>query len=250
MAERGNTSMSALTAGLESARRRSTASDRENLMEGRTYIPRMSKEQKALLIAALQAGAKKRREKRAEKIEGTGFESIKEMRKADRAKFREGRKEKRQDLKDIRKEEREEKDISRNTKRFERNKRKQDELSDKVLKKAQEDIDVLDNEENGPTSTFGQEDLDFPPAGSSAKGGKIPTYKNKPLNTEMMKNNGRIERLKKKEERLVYRGNKAVDEGRDKKADRILGRAAKTENRLINLQEKKQKKSRTSKYRK
>ena len=126
MAEKENISMSALTAGLESAKRRPTDSGRENLMEGRTYIPRMSKEQKALLIAALQAGAKKRREKRAEKIEGTGFESIKEMRKADRAKFREGRKEKRQDLKDIRKEEREEKDISRNTKRFERNKRKEE----------------------------------------------------------------------------------------------------------------------------
>ena len=65
-----------------------------------------------------------------------------------------------------------------------------------------------------------------------------------------MKNNGRIERLKKKEERLVYRGNKAVDEGRDKKADRILGRAAKAENKWINLEEKKQKKSRTPKYRK
>ena len=60
--------MSALTVGLESARRRSTASDRENLMEGRTYIPRMSKEQKALLIAALQAGAKKRAEKRGKPL--------------------------------------------------------------------------------------------------------------------------------------------------------------------------------------
>ena len=67
MADRKPISMSALTAGLESARGRGTASDRENLMEGRTYIPRMSKEQKALLISALQAGAKKRREKRDEK---------------------------------------------------------------------------------------------------------------------------------------------------------------------------------------
>ena len=66
----------------------------------------------------------------------------------------------------------------------------------------------------------------------------------------MMKNNGRIERLKKKEERLAQKGYIAVDEGRDKKADRILGRAARAENKWINLEEKKQKKSRTSKYRK
>ena len=71
MADRKPISMSALTAGLESARGRGTASDRENLMEGRTYIPRMSKEQKALLISALQAGAKKRREKREEKRKGS-----------------------------------------------------------------------------------------------------------------------------------------------------------------------------------
>jgi len=51
----------------------------------------------------------------------------------------------------------------------------------------------------------------------------------------------RIERLKKRETRLVTKGKKAVDEGRDKKADRILGRAAKTENRIIKLEEKKKK---------
>lgn len=45
-----------------------------------------------------------------------------------------------------------------------------------------------------------------------------------------MKNN---DRLKKKEVRLVVKGNKAVDEGRMKKADRLLGRAAKVENRII-----------------
>ena len=67
MAERTPISMSALTAGLESARARGTASGRENLMEGRTYIPRMSKEQKALLISALQASAKKRAPKVAER---------------------------------------------------------------------------------------------------------------------------------------------------------------------------------------
>jgi phage shock protein A len=46
-----------------------------------------------------------------------------------------------------------------------------------------------------------------------------------------MKN--KIERLKVKETKLVSRGNKAVDEGREKKADRLLGRAAKVENRII-----------------
>lgn len=48
-----------------------------------------------------------------------------------------------------------------------------------------------------------------------------------------------IDRLQKKENRLVSKGNKAVDEGRDKKADRILGRAAKVEDLKIRLQEKK-----------
>jgi hypothetical protein len=49
----------------------------------------------------------------------------------------------------------------------------------------------------------------------------------------------KISRLKQKETRLVSKGNKAVDEGRNKKADRILGRAAKTQNRVINLEDKK-----------
>ena len=49
----------------------------------------------------------------------------------------------------------------------------------------------------------------------------------------------RIKRLKAKENRLVTKGKKAVDEGRDKKADRLLGRAAKTENRIIKLSERK-----------
>lgn len=48
-----------------------------------------------------------------------------------------------------------------------------------------------------------------------------------------------IDRLQKKENRLVAKGNKAVDEGRDKKADRILGRAAKVEDLKIRLQQKK-----------
>jgi len=48
----------------------------------------------------------------------------------------------------------------------------------------------------------------------------------------------KIERLKDKESKLVSRGNKAVDEGRDNRADRILGRAANLENRIISLEEK------------
>jgi hypothetical protein len=53
----------------------------------------------------------------------------------------------------------------------------------------------------------------------------------------------RIERLKKRETRLVTKGKKAVDEGRDKRADRILGRAAKVENRIIKVEENKIKKN-------
>ncbi len=49
---------------------------------------------------------------------------------------------------------------------------------------------------------------------------------------------GKIARLEKKEARQVDKGNKAVDEGRERKANRILGRAAKTENRKIRLSEK------------
>ena len=48
-----------------------------------------------------------------------------------------------------------------------------------------------------------------------------------------------IDRFTKKEERLVNKGYKAVDEGRDKKADRILGRAARVEDRKIRMSEKK-----------
>jgi len=49
----------------------------------------------------------------------------------------------------------------------------------------------------------------------------------------------KIDRLQKKENKLVAKGSKAVDEGRDKKADRILGRAAKAEDKKIRLSEKK-----------
>ena len=48
----------------------------------------------------------------------------------------------------------------------------------------------------------------------------------------------KIKRLKEREANLVSRGNKAVDEGREKKADRLLGRAARVENRIITLEEK------------
>jgi hypothetical protein len=48
----------------------------------------------------------------------------------------------------------------------------------------------------------------------------------------------KIKRLKEKEAKLVSRGYKAVDEGRDRRADRILGRAANVENRIITLEEK------------
>lgn len=48
----------------------------------------------------------------------------------------------------------------------------------------------------------------------------------------------KIKRLKKREDKLVSKGYKAVDEGREKKADRLLGRAARVENRIINLQER------------
>jgi len=48
----------------------------------------------------------------------------------------------------------------------------------------------------------------------------------------------KIKRLKEKEAKLVSRGNKAVDEGRENRADRLLGRAARVENRIITLEEK------------
>jgi len=58
-------------------------------------------------------------------------------------------------------------------------------------------------------------------------------------NTKTMKNpNQKVSRLEKKETRLVSKGMKAVDEGREKKADRLFGRAAKTENRLIKAKKK------------
>ena len=53
-----------------------------------------------------------------------------------------------------------------------------------------------------------------------------------------MKANDKIKRLEKREGKLVARGNKAVDEGRERKADRLLGRAARVENRIIKAKKK------------
>jgi len=50
--------------------------------------------------------------------------------------------------------------------------------------------------------------------------------------------NKKTARLEKKEGKLVSKGNKAVDEGRDRKADRLFGRAAKVENRVIKAKKK------------
>jgi phage shock protein A len=58
----------------------------------------------------------------------------------------------------------------------------------------------------------------------------------------MKNSNQKIARLERRETKLVSKGNQAVDEGRNKKADRVLGRAAKVENRLIKAKEIKPKK--------
>jgi hypothetical protein len=46
----------------------------------------------------------------------------------------------------------------------------------------------------------------------------------------------KIKRLKEREANLVSRGNKAVDEGRERKADRLLRKADRTGSRIVNLQ--------------
>jgi len=51
-------------------------------------------------------------------------------------------------------------------------------------------------------------------------------------------NNMKVTRLEKKEAKLVGKAKKAVDEGREKKADRLFGRAAKVENRVIKAKKK------------
>jgi hypothetical protein len=48
----------------------------------------------------------------------------------------------------------------------------------------------------------------------------------------------KIKRLKEREAKLVSRGNKAVDEGRDKRADRLLRKADRTGSRIVTLEEK------------
>jgi hypothetical protein len=48
----------------------------------------------------------------------------------------------------------------------------------------------------------------------------------------------KVARLQERENRLVKKGNKAVDEGRERKADRLLGRAARVEDRKIKISEK------------
>ena len=53
-----------------------------------------------------------------------------------------------------------------------------------------------------------------------------------------MKNNDKIKRMEKREERLVSKGKKAVDEGRERKADRLLGRAARVESRIVKAKKK------------
>ena len=47
----------------------------------------------------------------------------------------------------------------------------------------------------------------------------------------------KVKRLENREANLVARGSKAVDEGRERKADRLLGRAARVENRVIKAKE-------------
>lgn len=50
--------------------------------------------------------------------------------------------------------------------------------------------------------------------------------------------NQKTAKLEKKEAKLSSKGKKAIDEGRERKADRLLGRAAKVEDRLIRKKEK------------
>ena len=75
----------------------------------------------------------------------------------------------------------------------------------------------------------------------TAKDGmEIPGY-DLMANGGMMEN--RIQRLENREANLVARGNRAVDEGRERRADRLLGRAARVENRLIKAKESASKKN-------
>ena len=75
------------------------------------------------------------------------------------------------------------------------------------------------------------------PAAAAVKkmmgGGKMDMY----LNGGKVKTDSKIKRLENREANLVALGSKAVDEGRERKADRLLGRAARVENRVINAKE-------------
>lgn len=51
--------------------------------------------------------------------------------------------------------------------------------------------------------------------------------------------NDKINRLRRRENKLVDKAKQAVDEGRDRKADRLFKRAANVEDRKIRLSEKK-----------
>ena len=75
------------------------------------------------------------------------------------------------------------------------------------------------------------------PAAAAVKkmmgGGKMDMY----LNGGKVKSDSKIKRLENREANLVARGSKAVDEGRERKADRLLGKAARVENRVIKAKE-------------
>ena len=62
-------------------------------------------------------------------------------------------------------------------------------------------------------------------------GGKVDMY------SKGGKVEDKVKRLENREANLVARGNKAVDEGRERKADRLLGKAARVENRVIKAKE-------------
>tara|TARA_Y100001972_G_scaffold112627_1_gene146528 strand:- start:39 stop:260 length:222 start_codon:yes stop_codon:yes gene_type:complete len=49
-------------------------------------------------------------------------------------------------------------------------------------------------------------------------------------------------KVRRKSDNTAYRGKVAVDEGREKKADRLLKKAARQENRSINIEDRARKK--------
>lgn len=50
------------------------------------------------------------------------------------------------------------------------------------------------------------------------------------------------DKVRRKSDNTAYRGKVAVDEGREKKADRLLKKAARQENRSINIEDRARKK--------